>query len=131
MLFQRDQYMRTGQGFLLVYDITNYHSFEDLNRFRDQICRVKDKDSVPTVLIGNKCDLEIDRIVSVEEGKELAGNFNCPFFETSAKNRVNVDESFEALVREVRKSINPNYGKGNRRQLKKRVSGIKNDCVVL
>ena len=60
----RDQYMRTGEGFLLVYSITNRSSFEEIGNFREQILRVKDAESVPMVLCGNKCDLEEDRQVS-------------------------------------------------------------------
>jgi GTPase KRas protein len=50
----RDQYMRTGQGFLLVYSVTSRASFEEVNIFRDQIMRVKESSSVPLVLVGNK-----------------------------------------------------------------------------
>ena len=53
----RDQYMRTGQGFILVYAITSRSSFDEIVNFREQILRVKDKDRVPMVLVGNKCDL--------------------------------------------------------------------------
>lgn len=57
------------------------------------------------VLIGNKCDLESDRQVTTQEGQELTKNFGCPFFESSAKTRVNVEESFYELVREIRKEL--------------------------
>jgi len=54
----RDQYIRTGQGFLCVYSITSRSSFEAITRFRDQILRVKDEESYPMIVVGNKCDLE-------------------------------------------------------------------------
>ena len=53
----RDQYMRTGEGFLCVYAITSRSSFDEISAFREQILRVKDEDHVPMVLVGNKCDL--------------------------------------------------------------------------
>lgn len=56
------------------------------------------------VVVGNKSDLESERQVSTQEGMELARNFGAPFFETSAKTRVNVEESFYQLVREIRKA---------------------------
>eukprot|EP00163_Fabomonas_tropica_P033809 TRINITY_DN910_c0_g1_i2.p2 TRINITY_DN910_c0_g1~~TRINITY_DN910_c0_g1_i2.p2 ORF type:complete len:121 (+),score=34.52 TRINITY_DN910_c0_g1_i2:818-1180(+) len=99
----RDQYMRSGQGFLLVYSITARTSFEEVASFREQILRVKDADKVPMVLVGNKVDLERDREVSTNEGKELAKSFECPFVESSAKGRINVEEAFYDLVREIRK----------------------------
>lgn len=60
----REQYMRTGEGFLLVYDITSRQSFEEITTFQQQILRVKDKDYFPMVVVGNKCDLEGEREVS-------------------------------------------------------------------
>jgi GTPase KRas protein len=60
----REQYMRTGEGFLLVYDITSRQSFEEITTFQQQILRVKDKDNFPMVVAGNKCDLESEREVS-------------------------------------------------------------------
>jgi len=100
----RDQYMRTGQGFLLVFSITSRSSFDEINGFREQILRVKDKDRVPMVLVGNKCDLDSERQVTTDEGRNKSGGWGCPFFESSAKNRINVEEAFYGLVREIRKS---------------------------
>ena len=60
----REQYMRTGEGFLLVYSITSRTSFEEIAQFQQQILRVKDKDYFPLIVVGNKCDLEVDRQVS-------------------------------------------------------------------
>ncbi len=109
----RDQYMRTGEGFLLVYAITSRASFEETMTFREQILRVKDQESVPMVLVGNKCDLDDERQVTHQEGAEWGKQFKCPFFETSAKTRLNVEEAFYQLVREVRKSrVAPQTGGG-------------------
>ncbi|CEP17456.1 hypothetical protein [Parasitella parasitica] len=99
----REQYMRNGEGFLLVYSITSRLSFEEITTFYQQICRVKDRDYFPMMLVGNKCDLEHDRQVSREEGKDLANGFGCQFIETSAKKSVNVDEAFYGVVRDIRK----------------------------
>jgi GTPase KRas protein len=62
----REQYMRTGEGFLLVYSITSRQSFEEILTFQQQILRVKDKDYFPIIVVGNKCDLESEREVSTE-----------------------------------------------------------------
>ncbi|KAK7957062.1 uncharacterized protein PG986_006284 [Apiospora aurea] len=99
----REQYMRTGEGFLLVYSITSRQSFEEITTFQQQILRVKDKDYFPMVVVGNKCDLESEREVSRQEGEQLAKNFNCSFIETSAKSRINVDKAFYDIVREIRR----------------------------
>ncbi|KAM7191056.1 ras small monomeric GTPase [Naviculisporaceae sp. PSN 640] len=99
----REQYMRTGEGFLLVYSITSRQSFDEISTFHQQICRVKDKDHVPMVLVGNKVDLEEHREVPTSEGERLAAEFRAPFLETSAKDKVNVEEAFYSLVREIRR----------------------------
>lgn len=99
----REQYMRTGEGFLLVYSITSRSSFEEIATFHQQVLRVKDLDYFPMVMVANKCDLEQDRQVSTSEGYAMAKKIGCPFVETSAKQRVNVDEAFNDLVREIRR----------------------------
>lgn len=65
----REQYMRNGEGFILVYSITSRLSFEEISTFFEQIRRVKDRDSFPMVLVGNKCDLESERQVSSQGNK--------------------------------------------------------------
>ena len=110
----RDQYMRTGQGFLCVYAITSRSSFDEINAFREQILRVKDADTVPMVLVGNKADLEAERQVTKVEGQDLAKSYGCAFFESSAKTRVNVEEGFYQLVREIRKAGAGGGGQGKK-----------------
>ena len=65
----REQYMRTGEGFLLVYSITSRQSFEEIQQFQQQILRVKDKDYFPIIIVGNKCDLEGEREVTKQGEK--------------------------------------------------------------
>lgn len=67
----REQYMRTGEGFLLVYSITSRQSFEEIVTFQQQILRVKDKDYFPIIVVGNKCDLDAERQVSTEGSYRL------------------------------------------------------------
>eukprot|EP01118_Nematostelium_gracile_P006694 TRINITY_DN2157_c0_g1_i1.p1 TRINITY_DN2157_c0_g1~~TRINITY_DN2157_c0_g1_i1.p1 ORF type:complete len:203 (+),score=60.83 TRINITY_DN2157_c0_g1_i1:139-747(+) len=103
----RDQYMRLGQGFLLVYAISSRASFEEIQKLRDQIYRVQDRDTqhkLPMLLVGNKSDLVEEREVSSLEGKEIAKHWEIPFFEASAKTRTGIDESFFELVRTIRRT---------------------------
>jgi len=99
----QDQWMREGKGFLLVYTITSRATFDELHNLYDKILRSKENQKVPIVICGNKCDLESQREVSAEEGKQLAGSWTCPFFETSAKNRTNHEKCFFECVREIRR----------------------------
>lgn len=119
----RDLYMRTGQGFLLTYSVSSIISFNEVDYFRKQICRIKDTDSIPMVLIGNKCDLENQREVSIDEGIEKSKLWNIPFFESSAKNRINIEEPFFQLVREIRRLNNNNNNKSKNTSRKK--------CLIL
>lgn len=99
----REQYMRTGEGFLLVYSITSRESFEEIRTFQQQILRVKDKDIFPMVVVGNKVDLASERKVPQEEGEALAREFRCKFLETSAKTNTNVEQAFYEVVRAIRR----------------------------
>lgn len=100
----RDQYMRTGDGFLCIYSITLEQSFEAVTRFHDHILRVKDAEGedLPFLIVGNKCDLEAQRVVSTAQGEELARDLNCKFMEASAKTKTNVGEMFTEIVKEIR-----------------------------
>ncbi|KAF2148922.1 ras-domain-containing protein [Myriangium duriaei CBS 260.36] len=99
----REDFIRPGEGFLLVYSITSKYSFEEIKSFQQRILRVKEKDYFPIIVVGNKCDLEGEREVSTEEGKQLARQFGCPFIETSAKSGTNVENAFYDIVRDIRK----------------------------
>jgi len=105
----RDQYIKNGDGFLLVYSVTDRWSSHSLTAFREQILAVKRQKQriipeIPMVLVGNKCDLEDERQVSYQDGKKIAASFFCPFFETSAKNDIGVDEVFTNLARQIKES---------------------------
>jgi len=97
----RDLYIRNGQGFVIVYSITNHQTFQDIKNMREQITRVKGTDRVPLLLVGNKVDLEHQREVATMEGLALAQAWNCPFIEASARNKMNVNEVFAEIVREM------------------------------
>ncbi|XP_069461283.1 ras-related protein R-Ras [Ambystoma mexicanum] len=99
----REQYMRTGEGFLLIYAINDRGSFNEISKFHTQILRVKDRDEFPMILVGNKADLDLHRQVPKEEAMSFARENHIPYIEASAKIRLNVDESFHELVRAIRK----------------------------
>eukprot|EP01107_Rhizomastix_libera_P007047 TRINITY_DN21316_c0_g1_i1.p1 TRINITY_DN21316_c0_g1~~TRINITY_DN21316_c0_g1_i1.p1 ORF type:complete len:189 (+),score=31.30 TRINITY_DN21316_c0_g1_i1:2-568(+) len=101
----RDQYMMTGKGFIFVYAINMYRSFDELTAIRQRLYKVKDKNfsfQIPIVICGNKCDLENEREVPTSEGQKLAQDWNCRFLETSALTRNNVELAFFELVRLIR-----------------------------
>uniref|UniRef100_A0A8C3VR54 Ras-related protein Rap-1b n=1 Tax=Catagonus wagneri TaxID=51154 RepID=A0A8C3VR54_9CETA len=95
----RDLYMKSGQGFALVYSIIAQATFNDLQDLREQILPVKDTDDVAMILAGNKCDLEDERVVGKEQGQNLSRQWNnCAFLESSATLKINVNEIFYDLV---------------------------------
>jgi len=104
----RESYYTDGDGFVCVYDVTAKTTFQDVEEFHNAILRVKDTDSVPFILVGNKCDIEDKRQIPRSEGEALAKKMNCRFIETSAKARKNVDELFAQLVDEIMTYKNKN-----------------------
>jgi len=114
----RDLYMKNGQGFVLVYSIIAQSTFNDLPDLREQILRVKDKDEVPMILVGNKCDLQDQRVITTDQGEDLARKFGCAFLEASAKTRVNVDQIFHDLIRQINKLSPPPNPKGKKKGTK-------------
>ncbi|KAL8604899.1 hypothetical protein ACOMHN_028527 [Nucella lapillus] len=122
----REQYMRKGDGFLLVFSVTDRQSFDNMASFHTQILRVKDRDSYPMILCANKVDLVHQRKVSEEQVRDLATRLRIPYIETSAKDPpLNVDLAFHQVVRIIR--AQPPHLK-NQRQ--KHV-GKKRRCTVL
>ncbi|KAL0215295.1 hypothetical protein P9112_007479 [Eukaryota sp. TZLM1-RC] len=98
----RDSFFAQGDGFLLVYSITCKSSFEEAKMLFKQVLKVKETDSVPVVLVGNKSDLNNERKVSLEEAQTFAKSIGAVFFEASAKTKTNVTESFAQLVKQIR-----------------------------
>ena len=96
-------YYRGGNGVLVVYDITDRDSFENLNSWLIEIEKNANK-NVYKLLIGNKCDLEDKRKVTYQEGKDFATSNGMQFIETSAKNDTKVKDAFELLTQEIIKA---------------------------
>eukprot|EP00026_Physarum_polycephalum_P013031 Phypoly_transcript_13391.p1 GENE.Phypoly_transcript_13391~~Phypoly_transcript_13391.p1 ORF type:complete len:195 (+),score=23.81 Phypoly_transcript_13391:202-786(+) len=100
----RDTYMTTGDGFVLAYSIISTTSFDAASKLRTNIIRIKDNlADTPIMLVGNKCDLESERTVSIEEGRKAADKWGTGFIEASAKAPKNVSEIFTGLVRLIDK----------------------------
>ncbi|KJA15729.1 hypothetical protein HYPSUDRAFT_148735 [Hypholoma sublateritium FD-334 SS-4] len=97
----RDQWVREGQGFILVYSVTSRSTFNRLEKFRQSMKRVKQGEPI-FLLVGNKCDQTFEREVSQKEGAALAWQFGCEFIETSARTAQNVELLFMNLVRLLR-----------------------------
>ena len=96
----RELYIKSGQGFLLVFSITSLFSLNELHKLRDRIVRIKDDERVPLVIVGNKSDLEKDRTVSRSHVSAISWG-DAAYYETSARTKVNVDEAFVNLCRQI------------------------------
>lgn len=129
----RDNYFRSGEGFLVVFSITEHESFTATAEFREQILRVKaEEDKIPLLVVGNKSDLEDRRQVSVEEARGKAEEWGVQYVETSAKTRANVDKVFFDLMREVRgKKMSENKDKNGKGKNKKNKKSFKERCCLL
>ena len=93
-------YYKGAHGIILVYDITDRESFNNIGNWLNEV-KKHAGGQVVKLLVGNKCDLEEERVVSSVEGKEFADGLGIGFLETSAKQRINIDESFMTLTKQV------------------------------
>ncbi|XP_043935852.1 ras-related protein Rab-13 [Protopterus annectens] len=111
-------YYRGAMGIILVYDITDEKSFENIQNWIKSI-RENAAADVERMLLGNKCDIESRRKVQKEQAEKLAKEHGIKFFETSAKSSINVDESFCALARDIfiKRVITKKTGQGNKPQV--------------
>jgi len=120
----RDQWIRDGEAFLLVYSISSRKSFNRIHKFHAQVQRVKEsslsspaypesplssiaapleRGPAQVLMVGNKCDRVTEREVSTQEGDALARELGCGFVESSAKNCVNIEKAFYDLVRRLQR----------------------------
>ncbi|KAG7707879.1 hypothetical protein KL949_002281 [Ogataea haglerorum] len=108
----RELYIKSGQGFILVYSVTDKSSLEELMAIREQVMRIKESSNVPMVLVGNKCDLTNEREVTPEDGIEVSKKWNrTPFYEASAMYKMNVEDAFIDVVRQIiRKEVQASSG---------------------
>ena len=106
--------IRHCDGVILMYDITNRKTFDSISEWIKNIYEKKDED-YPLVLIGNKCDLEDERIISKEEGLEKAEKYKTIYIETSAKEGINVGKAIEELLDKIIKKKEENKDKEKNR----------------
>jgi GTPase KRas protein len=122
----REQWIRDGEGFVLVYSISSRSSFTRMRNFHNQVQRVKEssvsnhivypgdpppipaiaagpRPIPPIMLVGNNCDRITEREVTTQEGYMLAKELGCDFCEASPKNCINVEKAFYDVVRQIRK----------------------------
>ena len=92
--------IKNADGILVMYDITNQISFDTLEEWIKSIFEAKDE-NFPIVLVGNKCDLEKERVISKEEGEKEAKKHNFSFFETSNKEGINIEETVIELIQKI------------------------------
>jgi len=117
------QSIQEGDGFILVYSVDSMESFLSIQNYRDQILNFKEN-NVPMVLLCNKNDLgDFDRLR--EKGQDLAKKLKIPFFITSAKNHMSVEEAFNELLL----IINKKYFKMKKTNSKKVVGSRKGGRV--
>ncbi|KAL0074782.1 ras family-domain-containing protein [Phycomyces blakesleeanus] len=97
-------YYRGAMGILLVYDVTDERSFGNVRNWFSNI-EQHASEGVNKILIGNKCDVEDKRIITSEQGQQLATELGIRFMETSAKANIGVEEAFFDLARDIKKRL--------------------------
>ena len=117
-------YIKKANGILLVYDIADHSTFENIGMWMESITEEKG-DKLPIVLVGNKADLEEERQVSYKEGKDLAENKGFHFYETSCKNGANVTECFLDLAELVYEKSGKKLSQNSNKKLENASAGKK------
>jgi len=103
-------YYRGAHGIIIVYDITDVESFNNVRQWLFEIDRFA-SENVNKLLVGNKSDLVNKRVVTTETSKEFAGSLDIPFLETSAKNATNVEEAFLTMAAQIKRRMGQNATK--------------------
>ncbi|XP_018411166.1 PREDICTED: ras-related protein Rab-8A isoform X2 [Nanorana parkeri] len=102
-------YYRGAMGIMLVYDITNEKSFDNIKNWIRNIEEHASAD-VEKMILGNKCDVNEKRQVSKEKGDKLASEYGIKFMETSAKANINVENAFFTLARDIKAKMDKKMG---------------------
>jgi Ras-related protein Rab-8A len=102
-------YYRGAMGILLVYDVTDEQSFQNIRNWIRNI-EQHAADNVDKLLVGNKCDMTDDKLVETSVGQALADEYSIDFFETSAKNNINVVECFTSIAKKIKTRLMDNPG---------------------
>jgi len=97
-------YYRGAHGIIIVYDVTDMESFNNIKQWLSEIDRYA-SDNVCKLLVGNKCDLVDSKVVETEKAKAFADSLGIPFIETSAKESINVEEAFLTMSSEIKKRM--------------------------
>lgn len=101
-------YYRGSHGIMVVYDISDRESFEHVRMWMQEIEKYAGQDEICRLLIGNKCDLpNSKRVITREEGQELAEELGVPFLETSARHAHNIAQAFDVVCREIIAKVAP------------------------
>nr|AXS78234.1 ras-related protein rab-1a [Anisakis simplex] len=99
-------YYRGAHGIIVVYDITDQESFNNVKQWLQEIDRYA-CENVNKLLVGNKCDLTTKRAVEFNSAKEYADQLGIPFLETSAKSATNVEQAFLTMAAEIKTRMGP------------------------
>ncbi|CAN6457006.1 unnamed protein product [Victoria cruziana] len=94
-------YYRGAHGIIIVYDVTDQESFNNVKQWLNEIDRYA-SDNVNKLLVGNKCDMAANKVVSSETAKSFADEIGIPFLETSAKDSTNVEQAFMTMAAEIK-----------------------------
>jgi len=94
-------YYRGAHGIIVVYDVTDQESFNNVKQWMNEIDRYANE-KVNKMLVGNKCDLTSKKVVDYNAAKEFADQLGIPFLETSAKNSTNVEQAFITMAAEIK-----------------------------
>ena len=101
-------YYKGSHGIILMFDLTSQDSF---NNIKNWLVQIKDNtnEKIKIILVGNKCDAVNRRVIDKEKAEKLGKDFDLKYFEASAKDNLNVNETFTFLTKEIYNVLEKNY----------------------
>ena len=123
-------YYKGAHGIIIAYDITQRDSFTSVQNWMHEIEKHAG-DNISRILVGNKCDLDSQRAVSTEEGREMDDHYNIRFLETSARDSKNVEQAFIMMAREIKNRVSVHNTKVIGRPTQPQAQKLNNNTVTI
>ena len=118
-------FYKGANGIILIYSVLDKNSLQNVKNWMDSI-KAQVPENVAIILVGNKKDDEERRVVSYEQGEDMAESYKLPFFECSAKTGENLDKAFDSLVKKILENGHLAGGKG--KKIKQKKAGGNSKC---
>ena len=125
-----ESYYKKVDGCIIVYDITDENSFNEIENYFIPVIKEKCKAKIPILILGNKTDMEDTRHISPEQGEQLALKYNYIFKEISSINNVNILETFQEIIETITYKVKMEERKENNLNIRINERNSRKKCLA-